>query len=148
MEKKWRGICEFEMNFKKHFFFVGVLILAMMTLNFLEARSENRCQKWLCLLWNKVRIWRTGPGIPNSYHEFPGVPPSPPPPPRGLGAEDFAWVPLYSNVRCFTVTPKNYRLALYKNCGKPSSPSLYHKHKIRSKIDTEGVGTMLALRLY
>ena len=28
--------------------------------NLLEARSENECEKWHFLAWNRVRIWRTG----------------------------------------------------------------------------------------
>ena len=44
----------------------------------LEAKSENGCKKWRVLVWNRVRIWRTGRHI--SHQEFPGVLSLPPPP--------------------------------------------------------------------
>ena len=42
--------------------------------NFLEARSENRCEKWHFFVWNKVKIWRTGRHTPtkNSQKYLPG----------------------------------------------------------------------------
>ena len=87
------------MNFKKYFFVVGVLILAMMRPG-LKTGVKND------FVWSEIKS-----GFGEQGQEFP-IPttisqeyPLPlPPPPRGLGAEDFAWVPLSSNVRCFTVT--------------------------------------------
>ena len=38
-----------------------------------KAWSENGCGKWHCLVWNRVRIWRTG--RPLHHQEFPQVPP-------------------------------------------------------------------------
>ena len=44
--------------------------------NFLEARSENGCEKWNFLVWNKVKIWRTVWHTPTKkIQEY-----SPPPP--------------------------------------------------------------------
>ena len=42
--------------------------------NFLEARSENRCEKLHYLVWNRVRIWRIGRHTPsvNSQEYTPG----------------------------------------------------------------------------
>ena len=39
----------------------------------LEVWSENGCGKLHFLVWNRVRIWRTGCGTP--HQEFPVVPP-------------------------------------------------------------------------
>ena len=52
MCKKEGEICE------KEIFFVGVESKKWWD-NFLEARSENGCEKWNFLVWNTVTIWRT-----------------------------------------------------------------------------------------
>ena len=44
--------------------------------NFLEVGAENRCKKWHFLVWNRVRIWRTGWHTKNSQ-ESPSPPPLP-----------------------------------------------------------------------
>ena len=87
------------MNFKKYFFVVGVLILAMMRPGLQKTGVKND------FVWSEIKS-----GFGEQGQEFP-IPttnsqeyPLPLPPPRGLGAEDFALVPLSSNVRCFTVT--------------------------------------------
>ena len=43
--------------------------------NFLEARSENVCEKWHFLVRSRVRIWRTGRHTPtkNFQEKTPGL---------------------------------------------------------------------------
>ena len=100
--KWWRYkpiMCEFEMDFKKYFF-VGALspskddlisVFVNMYVAFcdrlqvwklvwiLDVRAENGCGKWHLLVWNRARIWRTGPHIPPNPR-FLGVQPPPPTP--------------------------------------------------------------------
>ena len=71
MNKKEREICEFEVDFNKSFCWHSNLsndniISAYVT-------SENECGKWQFLVWNRVRIWRTGQHTP--YQEFPKISP-------------------------------------------------------------------------
>ena len=55
----------------------------------LEARSENGCEKWHFLVWNRVRIRRT------SLHE------PPPPPPRGVALKGTVkWATEKCNLFC------------------------------------------------
>ena len=41
-----------------------------------SCQSENGCEKWHFLVWNRVRIWRHRAAQPQK--EFPGLPPSSP----------------------------------------------------------------------
>ena len=75
MNEKESVICEFEMDFKTDWRYN---FCVMLTCNvvfcdhrwvwkrvwILEARSEKGCGKWHFLIWNRVRIWRTGRHTP------------------------------------------------------------------------------------
>ena len=93
ISKKERVISEFEIDFKKSFRWVSNLgnydiisVYLKIYVTFcgkphvwklvwiLDARSENGCGKWHCLVWNRARIWRTGRHTPtkNSQEYPPG----------------------------------------------------------------------------
>ena len=93
ISKKERVISEFEIDFKKSFRWVSNLgkddiisVYLKIYVTFcgkphvwklvwiLDARSENGCGKWHCLVWNRARIWRTGRDTPtkNSQEYPPG----------------------------------------------------------------------------
>ena len=88
MSNKESLIGEFEMDFKKSFCWrsnlstgdiISVLCKHVMLRFVTSSRSENGCGNWHFLVWNRVRIWRTGRHIPTKMY----LPPPPPPP--GLG---------------------------------------------------------------
>ena len=48
------------------------LVAVLIYVKTLKVRSENGCEKWHFLVWNRVRIWRTGRHTPTkNFQEYP-----------------------------------------------------------------------------
>ena len=99
MSKRERKICEFEMDLKNFFCLRSNLNNIFLPKGqvwkrvwILEIWSENGCGKLHLLIWNRVRIWKTGRHTPtkNSQEYRPGI--IVPKPRLQLKFEELKWV--------------------------------------------------------